>query len=96
MSEMDFHKKIHVIVHGNQQLFEKAKSILIEKKFPKDKIQLASLDKAGEIGDYVAMAWPPMAAKEFIISQISGTNGNNNGMGAWAKIEQKELLRVSI
>ena len=96
MSELDFQKKIHVIVHGNQQLFEKAKSILIAKNFPENNIQLASLDKAGDIGEYVVMAWPPMAAKEFIISQISGNNGNNNGMGAWAKIEQKELFRVDI
>ena len=56
-------------------------------------MQPASLEKAGEIGDYVAMVWPPMAPKEIVVSQITGTGGDNGpGMGAWASIIQKELF----
>ncbi|MGZ5485854.1 MAG: hypothetical protein ACXWFB_08100, partial [Nitrososphaeraceae archaeon] len=58
-----------------------------------EKISMASLEKAGEIGEYVAMTWPPMAAKEVIVSEIVGTNAQGEGMGAWGSIEQKELFR---
>ena len=57
---------------------------------------MASLEKAGEIGEYVAMTWPPMAAKEVIVSEIVGTNADGQGMGAWSSIEQKELFRFSL
>jgi hypothetical protein len=62
-------------------------------------MQHASLDKAGDIGDYVAMLWPPMTSKEIIVSQITGTgsdSGQGMGMGAWASITQKELFRVPL
>ena len=57
---------------------------------------MASLEKAGEIGEYVAMTWPPMAAKEIIVSEIVGTNAQGKGMGAWGSIDQKELFRIPI
>lgn len=89
-------KKIYVIVHGNRQNFEKVKSMLKEKNFNEENISMASLEKAGEIGEYVAMTWPPMAAKEVIVSEIVGTNAEGKGMGAWSSIEQKELFRFSL
>jgi hypothetical protein len=42
------------------------------------------------------MTWPPMAAKEVIVSEIVGTNAEGKGMGAWGSIEQKELFRFSL
>jgi hypothetical protein len=95
MTELNNNKKIYVIVHGNRQNYDKVKSMLIEKQLNEEKISMASLDKAGEIGEYVAMTWPPMAAKEVIVSEIVGTNAEGKGMGAWGSIEQKELFRFS-
>jgi hypothetical protein len=95
MTELNNNKKIYVIVHGNRQNYDKVKSMLIEKQLNEEKISMASLDKAGEIGEYVAMTWPPMAAKEVIVSEIVGTNAEGKGMGAWGSIEQKELFRLS-
>ncbi|MDW0150199.1 MAG: hypothetical protein QOK89_07425 [Nitrososphaeraceae archaeon] len=96
MTELNNNKKIYVIVHGNRQNFDKVKGMLIEKNINKENISMASLEKAGEIGEYVAMTWPPMAAKEVIVSEIVGTNADGQGMGAWSSIEQKELFRFSL
>jgi hypothetical protein len=95
MTELNNNKKIYVIVHGNRQNYDKVKSMLIEKQLNEEKILMASLEKAGEIGEYVAMTWPPMAAKEVIVSEIVGTNAEGKGMGAWGSREQKELFRFS-
>lgn len=96
MTSLNNDKKIHVIVHGNRQNYDKVKTMLVEKKLNEEKIAMASLEKAGEIGEYVAMTWPPMAAREVIVSEIVGTNAEGQGMGAWSTIEQKELFRLPL
>ncbi|MDQ3948276.1 MAG: hypothetical protein M3218_04040 [Thermoproteota archaeon] len=86
-------------MHGQHQLIEPAKDKLAAAKFLRENMQHAYLDKAGDIGDYVAMLWPPMTSKEIIVSQITGTgsdSGQGMGMGAWASITQKELFRVPL
>lgn len=96
LSEIDNTKKLYLIVHGQRQLVEPVKEKLAS-KFRRENMQPASLDKAGEVGEYVAMLWPPMAAKEIVVSQITGTGGSGGpGMGAWSSISQKELFRVSL
>jgi hypothetical protein len=97
MSEIDNTRKVHLIVHGQHQLLETAKVKLASAKFLLENIQPASVDKAGEIGDYVAMLWPPMAPKEIVVSQITGTGSDTGkGMGAWASVIQKEVLRIPL
>jgi hypothetical protein len=98
MFEIDSKRKIHLIVHGQHHLIEPAKDKLaVAAKFLRENMQPASLDKAGDIGDYVAMLWPPMAPKEIVVSQITGTGSDSGqGMGAWASIAQKELFRVPL
>jgi hypothetical protein len=97
MFEIDSTRKIHLIVHGQYQLIEPAKDKLATAKFLRENMQHASLDKAGDIGDYVAMLWPPMTSNEIVVSQITGTGSDSGqGMGAWASITQKELFRVPL
>jgi hypothetical protein len=97
MFEIDSTRKIHLIVHGQPQLLKPVKDKLATAKFLPENMQPASLDKAGDIGDYVAMLWPPMAPKEIVVSQITGTDSNSGqGMGAWASITQMELFRVPL
>src|ERR671933_2031408 len=99
MFEIDSTRKIHLIVHGQHQLIEPTKDKLVATKFLRENMQPASLDKAGDIGDYVAMVWPPMAPKEIVVSQITGTGSSDSGgqgMGAWASIIQKELFRMPL
>ncbi|MEW6604978.1 MAG: hypothetical protein AB1351_09895 [Thermoproteota archaeon] len=95
MSQIDATKKIYIIVHGQRQLVEPIKEKLAS-KFKHENMVPASLDKAGEVGEYVAMLWPPMAPKEVVVSQITGTGGSGRGMGAWGSVEQKEVFRVPL
>ena len=98
MSEIDNKRKIYLIVHGQRHLIETVKYKLVTAKFLRENMHSASLDKAGDVGDYVAMLWPPMAPKEIVVSQITGTGSDSGGqgMGAWASITQKELFRIAL
>jgi hypothetical protein len=99
---IDNSKKVYLIVHGQRNLIEAVKDRLAANKFKRENMQPASLDRAGEAGEYVAMLWPPMAPSEIVISQITSAGGNSDGgggargMGAWASVSQKELFRVPL
>jgi hypothetical protein len=97
MSQIDATKKVYLIVHGQRQLVEPVKDRLAG-RFKRENMHPASLDRAGEAGEYVAMLWPPMAPKEIVVSQIiTGAGGSGGkGMGAWSSVNQKELFRVSL
>jgi hypothetical protein len=96
MSQIDGTKKVYLIVHGQRNLVEPVKDKLAD-RFKRENMQPASLDRAGEVGEYVAMLWPPMAAKEIVVSQITGTGSSGGpGMGAWSSVSQKELFRVPL
>jgi len=97
MSNFDTEKNVHVIVHGQKQLFETVKSKLGVIGLKTEKLVLADMNKPGNEGDYVAMLWPPMAPAEIILSQIIDFNGTNGrGMGAWTTVNQKELQRIPL
>lgn len=90
---------MHVIVHGHRELLDRVISELVLKGFRKDDILAARLDEAGQIGDYVAMAWPPVKPQEVVISQIVGSNQPHEksfAPGAWEAIQQNELYRIPL
>jgi hypothetical protein len=95
-SVMDATKTVYLIVHGRKQLLEQVKEKLVLKGFEKEKMQDASLDKAGNAGEYVAMVWPPMAPKEIVVSEIIGPRGSgiggSEGMGAWGLSNRKKSI----
>ena len=91
--------KVHVIVHGQRDLLERIISKLVLKGFRKEDIFAARLNEAGQIGDYVAMAWPPVKPQEVVISQIVGNNRPEEksfAPGAWEAIQQNELYRIPL
>jgi hypothetical protein len=99
MSSLDFNKKVHIIVHGQTDLVGAVRQKLIALGFSDRNLQQASLESAGGTGEYVAMVWPPMAAKQIIISEIGGRRKDSepgSGMGDWAKVEQKEISRLQL
>ena len=99
MSTLDVKKTVHIIVHGQTSLVGTVKEKLIGLGFSENRLLQASLDKVGNAGDYVAMAWPPMHATEIILSEITGINqaeAKNNVMGAWSNISQKEISRIPL
>ena len=98
MSQIDSTKKIYLIVHGQRQLMDSVKDKL-SASFNKENMLAASLEKAGEAGEYVAMIWPPIAPTEIVVSQITGpaaAGGGGRGMGAWGAVAMKELMRVPL
>lgn len=96
MSNYDYEKKVHIIVHGQKQMVDIIKTTLSAKGFKNENMFPADLGKAGEAGDFVAMLWPPRGSKEIVLSQIIDHNGNNPGMGAWSSVNQKELERIPL
>ncbi|MBA3978732.1 MAG: hypothetical protein H0X50_11180 [Nitrosopumilus sp.] len=96
MSNCNTEKDVYVIVHGQKHLFETVKSRLSAFGFKIDRLIPADMNKTGNPGDLVAMVWPPMAPKEIILGEIIDFNGNGQGMGAWASLNQKELERISL
>jgi hypothetical protein len=99
MSTIDYGKAVHLIVHGQRDLIDSIKQKLASLGFADDKLIPASLQKAGNVGEYVAMAWPPMHATEIILSEITGINqteAKDNVMGAWSNTSQKEISRIPL
>lgn len=99
MSSLDLNKSVHIIVHGQTDLVGAVKQKLVALGFSDKNLHQASLDSAGNAGEYVAMVWPPMAAKQIIISEIIGRRKDSEpgqGMGDWAKVEQKEVSRLQL
>jgi hypothetical protein len=99
MSNIDYSKAVHLIVHGQRDLIDSIRHKLTSLGFADNKLIPASLQKTGNIGEYVAMAWPPMHATEIIISEITGINQaevKDNVMGAWSNISQKEISRFPL
>lgn len=99
MSTIDYGKPIHLIVHGQRDLIDSIRHKLTSLGFADNKIIPASLQNTGNIGEYVAMAWPPMRATEIIISEITGINQaetKDNVMGAWSNVSQKEISRIPL
>jgi hypothetical protein len=72
---------------------------LVLKGFKEENIKKARLDMAGNIGDCVAMVWPPGRPQEIIVSQIGEsktTQSNPSAPGVWQDVQQKELYRIPL
>lgn len=98
VSQIDSTKKVYIIVHGQHNMLEPVKEKLATAGFNKANMQMASLDKAGNAGEYVAMLWPPMAANGIMVSLITGPAepGKSKGMGAWGTVGTKEVMRLPL
>jgi hypothetical protein len=95
---LDPARTIYLIVHGQKQLEDKVREKLVSNGFKSECMRLASLDKVGEPGEYVAMVWPPVTPREIVVSEITGKHDgkNQSGMGAWASIERKDIQRIAL
>lgn len=98
MPPIDSTKKIYIIVHGQRNLLDPVKEKLSFAGFKKENMEMASLEKAGSAGEYLAMLWPPMAATDIAVSQITGPAelGKGRGMGAWATVAIKEIMKLPL
>ncbi len=90
---------VYVIVHGQKDLLGRVTSALVLKGFKYESIQMARLDEAGRVGDYVAMVWPPGRPREIIVSKIVENTQSQSipsAPGAWEGIKQSELYRIAL
>lgn len=97
MPQIDSTKKVHIIVHGQRNLADPVKEKLAAAGFKKENMVMAGLEKAGAAGEYMAMLWPPMAATEISVSEITGASGApTGGMGAWGSVATRPVLKLPL
>ena len=94
-------KTVNLIVHGQKHLLEQVIEKLVARGFKRSNMQPASLEKAGNKGDFVAMVWPPTAPVEIVVCEITGNRTSESqditiDLGAWTSVAQKELYRISL
>ncbi len=98
MAEFDTEKNIYLFVHGRRDLQEKAENALIEKGFSKEKIVMAVPNKVGEVGEYMAMLWPPPAPNHIKIQQITKVEEvePEGVIGLWKGVSQDDLDSIPL
>jgi hypothetical protein len=98
MANFNPNKTVYLIVHGQRHMEEKVREKLVSNGIKPERIQLASLGRAGESGEYVAMIWPPTSPSEIRISEIVGKHDGEgqSGMGAWASIERNDIQTITL
>lgn len=98
MSEIDSEKNVYLFTHGQMDLQEKAINALQSKGFSKDKIITAMPDKVGNIGDYMAMLWPPPKPDHIKIQKITKVEDVElEGMiGLWKGVSNEDLFTIPL
>jgi predicted metalloprotease len=98
MADMDTQKNVYLFLHGKIDLREKAINALTSKGFATDKITMASPNKVGEIGDYMAMLWRPPTPNQIKIQQITKVEEvEPEGMiGLWKGVSQDDIDSIPL
>lgn len=96
MVDIDTQKSIYLFLHGRMDLKEKAENTLTAKGFSKEKIIMASPNKVGEIGDYMAMLWRPPTPDQIKIQEITKVEQvESEGMiGLWKGVSQDDIESI--
>jgi hypothetical protein len=79
-------------------LKEKAESAIIAKGFSKEKIIMASPNKVGEVGEYMAMLWRPPTPDQIKIQEITKVEEvEPEGMvGLWKGVSNDDIESISL
>jgi predicted metalloprotease len=98
MVEIDTQKDIYLFTHGRKDLQEKAMTALISKGFSKEKIIMASPNKVGNIGDYMAMLWMPPTPDHIKIQHITKVDQvKPEGMiGLWKGVSKEDIETIAL
>ena len=98
MSEVDTTKNVYLFTHGRMDLNEKAISALESKGFSKENVILADPQKAGEVGDYMAMLWMPPNPDHIKIQKITKVEPcEPEGMiGVWKGVAKDDLFEIKL
>jgi len=98
MTEIDTQKNIYLFTHGQMDLQEKAKSALIAKGFSDDRIIMATPNKVGEPGEYMAMLWRPPTPDQIKIQKITKViEVESQGMiGLWKGVSKDDIDSIPL
>ena len=86
------------LIPWDKDLVEKSTNALTENGFSKDKIIMALPNKAGDVGDYMAMLWMPPNPDHIKIQKISKVEpAEAEGMiGVWKGVSKDDLFEIKI
>ncbi len=95
---VDTQKQVYLFTHGRMDLQEKSVNALVAKGFSKDKIVMASPNKVGNVGDYMAMLWMPPNPDHIKIQVITKVEEvKPEGMiGLWKGVSKDDLFTVPL
>jgi hypothetical protein len=98
MTEINTQKSIYLFTHGRMDFKEKSENILIAKGFSKEKIIMAQPTKVGEVGDYMAMLWPPQAPDQIKLQEITKVEEvEPEGMvGLWKGVSKDDIESIPL
>ncbi len=95
MAEMDTQKNIYLFIHGRMDLQEKAENAVIAKGFSKEKVIMAQPNKVGEIGEYMAMLWPPPKPDEIKFQKITKIEDKTEEVvGLWGGVSKDDIESI--
>jgi len=98
MAEIDTQKDVYLFLHGRMDLKEKAMNALTTKGFSTDKVIMASPNKVGNIGDYMAMLWMPPNPDHVKIQKITKVEEvEPEGMiGLWKGVSKDDVDTIQL
>jgi len=98
MTEINTQKNIYLFTHGRMDLQEKAVNVLVTKGFSKEKIVMASPNKVGNVGDYMAMLWMPPTPDHIKIQHITKVEEvKPEGMiGLWKGVSKEDIETIPL
>ena len=98
MVEIDKEKDVYLFLHGRMDLQQKSIDALVSSGINKDKVILASPNKVGNEGDYMAMLWMPPNPDHIKIQKITKVEPvEPEGMiGLWKGVSKEDLSTIPI
>ena len=98
MSSIDSQRHVYLFLHGRMDLHQKAIAALSAGGFDRDRVVMASPDKTGDVGDYMAMLWMPPNPDHIKIQKITHVEQvEPEGMiGLWRGVSKDDLFTIPL
>ncbi|MCF6149755.1 MAG: hypothetical protein E3K37_13960 [Candidatus Kuenenia sp.] len=97
-AEIDAQKDVYLFLHGRADLKEKAVNALLTCGFSKEKITIATPEKVGNVGDYMAMLWKPPAPDHIKLQKITKVEETEPEKikGLWKGVSREDIDTIPL
>ncbi len=97
-AEIDFQKDVYLFLHGRTDLQEKSVNALVAYGFLKERISLATPEKVGNVGDYMAMLWKPPDPDHIKLQKITGVEKTEPEKikGLWKGVSREDIDTIPL